>query len=322
MNFQEFKVNFQKQPVKEYPNHVPGNPIVSICVQTYNQVEFIEDCLKSILMQKTDFLFEILLGEDSSSDGTREICKAFADKNPDKIRLFLHERENNIKVGKSNTGLFNSLYNFYSARGKYIAYCDGDDYWDDPLKLQQQVSFLDNNPDYVLAYHQAIMVTREGKEIKETNFLDLTKKDFSSEELKKVLVQPVISTWCFRNKIQDIPIELTRTLNADNFWISLLGFHGEGKFLKKIKASHYRIHHEGIWSMIKKENQLSSKRKTYQNLSDFYSRSGERELSSFFRTRAENYSKMLVLFYLKKGSLSGTIKNIRFILRSRLSRQI
>lgn len=319
MNFQEFKSHFQKKPVKEYPNKVPRNPIVSVCVQTYNQIAFIENCLESILMQQTTYPYEILLGEDFSSDGTREICEAYAKKYPRKIKLFLHERENNIKIAESNTGLFNSLYNFFSANGKYIAYCDGDDYWADPLKLQKQVDFLEKNTDYILAYHDAVMVDREGKEIEDNSFLELTRRDFSSEDLKKALVQPVISTWCFRNRISDIPVELTQTINADNFWISLLGFHGMGKYLKGIKPSNYRIHNEGIWSKVKKEYQLTSKKKTYRNLAEFYSRSGESELSKFFSTRAENYSKMLVLFYLKKPSMSGAFGNILFILRSRLA---
>ncbi len=98
-------------------------------------------------MQKTNFQFEILLGEDASTDGTREICIEYAKKYPNKIKLFLHSRENNIKINGQQTGRFNFLYNLSSACGKYIALCEGDDYWTDPLKLQKQVDFLEANPE-------------------------------------------------------------------------------------------------------------------------------------------------------------------------------
>ena len=135
----------QKVPVEHYPNKVPEKPLVSVCVQTYQHADFIKQCLDSILMQQTNFDFEILLGEDESTDGTKEICIEYAEKHPDKIRLFLHKRENVIHIGGHPTGRFNMLYNLNEARGKYIALCEGDDYWTDPLKLQKQVDFLEKN---------------------------------------------------------------------------------------------------------------------------------------------------------------------------------
>jgi cellulose synthase/poly-beta-1,6-N-acetylglucosamine synthase-like glycosyltransferase len=141
MNFRDFKDKFEKIPVEHCPSQTPETPLVSVCVMTYNQADYIEDCLEGILMQKTDFPVEILLGEDGSSDGTRKICIDYANKYPDKIRLFLHHRENNIKINGKQTGRFNFLYNFYAAKGKYIALCDGDDYWTDHLKLQKASGF-------------------------------------------------------------------------------------------------------------------------------------------------------------------------------------
>ena len=136
---------YQKAPVEEYPNQVleaVPEPVVSVQVSTYQHADFIRDCLDGILMQETDFPVEILIGEDESSDGTREICKAYADRHPDKIRLFLHRRENNIAIHGRPTGRFQSTYTRFKCRGTYIALCEGDDYWTDPLKLQKQVDFL------------------------------------------------------------------------------------------------------------------------------------------------------------------------------------
>jgi glycosyltransferase involved in cell wall biosynthesis len=160
MNFQAFKKKYEKVPVEYYTHEVNDNPEVSVCVQTYNHEPYIKDCLEGILMQETDFSFEILLGEDASKDGTREICLKYANKYPDKIRLFLHHRENNIQIGGQPTGRFNFLYNLYSAYGKYIALCEGDDYWTDPLKLQKQIEFMEDNKDCSLCFHN-VMTTYE-----------------------------------------------------------------------------------------------------------------------------------------------------------------
>ena len=116
-------------------------PVVSVCVVTYQHKDFIRSCLDGILMQKTNFPFEIILGEDESTDGTREICKAYAEKYPDKIKLFLRSRKDVIYINQHATGRFNFMENLKAARGKYIAFCEGDDYWIDEYKLQKQVDF-------------------------------------------------------------------------------------------------------------------------------------------------------------------------------------
>lgn len=144
----QFLEKYQQVPVEHYPHKVHNKPMVSVCVQAYQHAPFITECLDSILMQKTDFDYEILLGEDASTDGTREICIEYAKKYPDKIKLFLHHRENNIVINGSPTGRLNFLHNLLSAQGKYIALCEGDDYWTDPLKLQKQVDFLEEHEEY------------------------------------------------------------------------------------------------------------------------------------------------------------------------------
>lgn len=143
LDFQRFKEMYQHEAVEEYPNKVGDNPMVSVMVVTYNHVNFIRECLEGILMQQVDFDYEILLGDDGSIDGTREICKAYAEKYPDKIRLFIHSRANNIKIDGYTTGRFNFIYNLFHARGKYLAMCEGDDYWTDPEKLRNQIGMLE-----------------------------------------------------------------------------------------------------------------------------------------------------------------------------------
>lgn len=154
MNFRDFKNKYEHKEVREYPNESEENPLVSVCVITYQHISYIKKCLDGILMQQTNFPFEIILGDDHSTDGTREICLDYAKKHPEKIRLFLHHRENVIKYYGFPNGKFNFLYGFGVARGKYLAPCEGDDCWTDPLKLQKQVDVLEANPDLAMCTHE------------------------------------------------------------------------------------------------------------------------------------------------------------------------
>jgi glycosyltransferase involved in cell wall biosynthesis len=134
---------------KEYGgNDKPINkviPLVSVGTTTYQQVLYIRQCLDSILTQKTDFPFEIVIGEDGSTDGTREICIEYADKYPEKIRLFLRNRDISHyfdpEIGHIT---FNGVFLREEMRGKYIAICEGDDYWIDDTKLAKQSKILKN----------------------------------------------------------------------------------------------------------------------------------------------------------------------------------
>jgi len=124
-----------------------NTPIVSVCVQTYNHENYIRGCLEGIINQKTNFIFELILGEDDSKDKTRLICIEYANKYPDKIRLFLRNRaltqlyDNQGQLLRRLNGIFTRM----SARGKYIALCEGDDFWIDPLKLQKADRFFGRN---------------------------------------------------------------------------------------------------------------------------------------------------------------------------------
>ena len=300
MNFLEFKALFEKKQVIHHPSETTNFPLLSVCVQTYNQVSYIKDCLNSILAQETDFSYEILLGDDGSTDGTREVCLSYAEKYPDKIRLFLHHRENNIKIASKNTSIFNSLYNLYSAKGKFLAYCDGDDIWSDLKKIQKQVNYFQNHPETVFCYHEVVLIDEKKNILPKPQFLGMSERDFTSEELRNAIVQPPISTWCFRNVINEFPKEFFNVFNGDNFLISLLGFHGNGRFLRNIRPNLYRTHSESMWSSENKIFQLRAKFGTYKNLSEYYNRIKNYRLAYNFQTRANNYAKMVLAYYLRK----------------------
>lgn len=125
-------------------------PLVSICCITYNHAPFIRKCLDGFLLQETSFPVEILIHDDASTDGTDGIIREYVEKYPNLI-LPLFETENQYSQGKQSEIDF---YNYQRARGKYIAYCEGDDYWTDPLKLQKQVDFMESHPDYSVCFHR------------------------------------------------------------------------------------------------------------------------------------------------------------------------
>ena len=140
-------------------------PLVSICSITYNHAPFIRQCLDGFLMQQCNFPIEIIINDDCSTDGTTEIIREYAEKYPDKIFPIFHE-ENLYTQGVR--GMFQKFV-FPKARGKYIALCEGDDYWTDPLKLQKQVDFLESHPDYSMCCHAAVIKTSEFEKIQTAN---------------------------------------------------------------------------------------------------------------------------------------------------------
>lgn len=167
MEFEEFKRKYQKIPVEEYPNRVlelVPEPVVTCRVITYQHANYIAHCLEGIIKQKTSFPIEIIVGEDGSTDGTREICIDFAQKYPEKIRLFLNSRENNILLEGRETGRFNAFFTRFISRGQYVAFCEGDDYWTDPQKIEKQYQLMRENRECFLSFHPVWMSWGEGDE--------------------------------------------------------------------------------------------------------------------------------------------------------------
>lgn len=132
------------------------NPQVSICMITYNQEAYISEAIEGVLMQVTNFPIELIIGEDCSSDHTRQICIEYQSKYPDKITL---------RLSDDNLGMMkNFIGTLLASKGKYIALCEGDDYWTDPLKLQKQVDFLEANRDFSICFHSVkVKLENNGK---------------------------------------------------------------------------------------------------------------------------------------------------------------
>ncbi|MDH6355294.1 glycosyltransferase involved in cell wall biosynthesis [Dysgonomonas sp. PH5-45] len=128
------------------------NILLSICCLAYNHESFIRQCLDGFIMQKTNFNFEVLINDDASTDGTADIIREYEIKYPDIIKP-VYQKENQYSKGVQ---VFTNLLS--RAKYKYIALCEGDDYWTDPNKLQRQVDLLEQRPDIVLSAENGMVV--------------------------------------------------------------------------------------------------------------------------------------------------------------------
>lgn len=148
-------------------------PLVSICCITYNHEHYIKDALEGFVMQKTTFPFEIVISDDCSKDGTRAMIAEYKTKYPHLIR--------DISPDKNMGATPNFLYVQQSAEGKYIALCEGDDYWTDEHKLQRQVDYMESHPDCTCYAHNSICLNTQTSEIRLFNKKLLKTQDYTLE---------------------------------------------------------------------------------------------------------------------------------------------
>lgn len=222
-------------------------PLVSICCITYNHAPFIRKCLDGFLMQKVDFPIEILIHDDCSTDGTTDIIKEYAAKYPELI-FPLYEEENKYSNGYKWKM---DLFNYERVKGKYVAYCEGDDYWTEPTKLQRQVDFLESHPDYSVCWHRCKHSNIDGSLIDDKcsllfqnneNGVDISISTF----FKYWVTQPM--TMVFRCSKHDNNLAHYYQHYRDTYEIFHLLKEGKG-YLMNFYGGIRNIHYGGISSM-------------------------------------------------------------------------
>lgn len=264
-------MQLQTQPSEETsdPARLPEAPVVSVLMITYNHERYLGQAVAGIVSQQADFPFELVIGEDCSTDGTRARVMDLQREYPHLIRV-VHSARN---VGANR----NFQRVLERCRGEFVAVCEGDDFWRDPRKLQRQVDYLRAHPGHVLSYHDANVVNHEGQPVRDSVFFERT-HDFTPEELVLGAYVPMF-TMCFRNVIRELPEEFFRVVNGDAFLSSVLGLHGHAGYQPEIEPSAYRLHDGGIWSGLQEEDKaIKSISSTYW-LSMYYKRQGLPEVS-------------------------------------------
>ena len=199
-------------------DRLPADPCVSVFIKTYNHENFIADAIEGVLMQETDFSYEIIIVEDKSTDETREIVRDYQRRHSDKIRLCLAEEN---LYGKNTR--YPTLVAWNAARGEYIAWHDGDDYWTDPQKLQKQADFLDDHPDCTICFTAAEILINESGKIEGTQKPDEVRKTYSMEYvLRRSAFWVSASTALRRSEIWDEPPSWFYAGIADDYCLLVL----------------------------------------------------------------------------------------------------
>jgi glycosyltransferase involved in cell wall biosynthesis len=227
-------------------------PKVSICCLTYNHAKYIRQALDSFIIQKTNFPFEVLIHDDASTDNTAEIIKEYQEKYPNIIKP-IYQKRNQFSKGVC----ISKEFNFPRVKGKYVALCEGDDYWIDENKLQKQVDFLDNNPDYSICFHnvrRVFEIDNRDDDIYPTEEVKSICPIFDLNNLLKtnfIQTNSVMYRWEAVKNISEIfPIGI---LPEDWYLHLLFAKEGKIKYLNEVMAV-YTINSGGIWSQSFDEN--------------------------------------------------------------------
>jgi glycosyltransferase involved in cell wall biosynthesis len=285
---------------------------VSVCIITYNQDQYINECIESALMQIIDS-FEIVIGDDCSTDNTSAICQYYQNMYPDRIKY--HRRQENIGIMR------NWLQTINECMGEYIAICEGDDYWTDPYKLQRQVEFLEANTEYYLIGGKAQVL----KENKFTNIIG------GSQNKNRYKLSDLVSyndfitcTVMFKNLKFDYT-KLSKLTFVDWGIYCLILKDGGKAYLMDDVLAVYRNHNEGItkkmgdkkinWEML---NQYSFYRKHFKlqfdelgikQINDALNKELSREIDE------KNRSKAFLLLY-KSIYLKGEFSTVKKYFKS------
>lgn len=251
-----------------------GNEMmVSILTLAYNHEPYIRQCLDGIVMQQTNFKFELLVHDDASTDGTAEIIREYESKYPEIIKP-IYQKENqyskHVPIG--------TTYLYPRAQGKYIALCEGDDYWTDPLKLQKQVDFLEANPDYVMCSHRFKCKDEE-------KFTDDWLEGYENETYN--LNSLINGIWIYHPLtviFRNDALNLEEYKKYNSSYDAVLFYHilkkGKGFLLPDVMAI-YRIHNGGVWSKVGRDKQLKI---IFGQRFAIYSIEKTKEAATFLRT--------------------------------------
>lgn len=276
---------------------------VSVVCITYNHRNYIEQALNGMLMQETSFDYEIIVGDDCSKDGTAEVITRFSENNPDKIIPIIREK---------NIGIQDNLINLLTiARGDYIALCEGDDFWTDPLKLQMQADFLDSNKACGLVFHP-VTVKYENTDSQDSVFPEGS----GNFTLERLLQDNYIQTNSVMYRKLGGYQDISNKILPMDWYLHLLHVQfSEIGFIDR-NMSVYRVHDGGVWygsstpDLAFWMRHANSQIIFFENIMNLYGSSGNAEHRLIIRKRIHKYlCEDLNIIKLKEESPEG----LRFV---------
>jgi glycosyltransferase involved in cell wall biosynthesis len=287
------------------PTMLSGSQMkVSVLMITYNHEEFIAKAIDSVLMQRTNFDFEIVIGEDCSTDNTRNIVVSYQKKYSEKCRALLN---------KTNVGMHrNFVQTLQACKGKYVAILEGDDYWTSPEKLQRQVEFLDNHPECAICFHNVTEFYKDGNR-ESHNFFDHVQKEFFTvEDLLPGNFIPTPSTMFRRGLFPELPDWYYSVKMGDWPLHILNALHGKIGYIDEIMAVHLN-HQNGIWFRRDWLEQNKASIELYDHLYSYlgrkYKRIIQRSLHNQYLVIAEQYEKMSQIGDARRNALRAFTKH-------------
>ncbi len=274
---------------KKISEQKPQRPAVSICCLAYNHEKYIRDALDSFLAQKTSFPIEVLIHDDASTDGTADIIREYEKKYPDIIKP-VYQTENQYSKGVKN---ISGIFNFPRAKGRYIAMCEGDDYWTEPDKLEKQVAYLDSHPGCSLCFHSARQVTVDGsitdgymrpyrkdRKVSPEEIIDKTSGYAMNSMVFPVEVVEHIPDYYWNCPIGDIPMQL---MMAEKGWA----------YYMDEAMSVYRVGVAGSWTAQMKSGDYEKKQKEYCRQMEAMYREFDRETGGKYHKQAVNAARRI-----------------------------
>ena len=272
--------------------------LVSICSTTYNREKYIAQAIESWISQKTNFEYEIIISDDCSIDGTIDIIECYIKNFPDKnITLLRSDKNQGYNL--------NAVKAYQAAKGKYIAQCDGDDYWIDVYKLQKQIDFLESHPDFIMCFTNTLIVndtTGDSKVAKlniwdqcSTNEIISQHNSIEAQKIGEINTLGHMSSLVFRNNVlTEFPDWYATTYNNDDTLFVMLSKYGKAKFLNE-NCTVYRVNSVGVsTSNFSFEKDIKGRIKYYNQLKSFLDYNFDKQINHLI---ALYFFKLTKLYY-------------------------
>lgn len=238
-------------------------PLVSVMMVTYNQEAYVATALDSILTQEVNFDYEIVIGEDYSTDRTRAIISDYQQRYGSRIRPLFHEKN----LGVSH----NWVFTMQQCQGKYIALLEGDDYWTNPHKLQKQVDFMESHPDFSMCFHNARVLYEGGVNPPASHLMtQIQKSELTLDDVTRDWHIATGSVMYRQAAMPDLPVWVHDSVVIDLPLLSSLAKAGRVGFLNE-EMGVYRVNSGGVSQTAKKEKYLLGLVRMYGRLDEHLS---------------------------------------------------